>query len=347
MSEPDKVFAYLEAHHAAALRLVTQGGSVEGVALQDACDLIYSLVLLGRADLLSAAGGRAFAALTHTRRLAGGLNTVATAEAPAAIVHLTAYALGALALLRHAGHDVSADALDAPRWSLDALVHKDGLPRWPAQWSHHGWRVSHWVGGAPSILFNLRRLAPQRADAQAAPAPAAVPEAADRLVDPRTGLLKCYRSDLVQKAFRALYRLRHDPDAGDVGGVVHLHWVNWASGRMPYKAADKLFARAKGVYARQPFIEATPYCLDFDVIQIVRTAAPSPADIDAGVKARAQAFLDDVASFMETQLDADYAIHKLPGALATQHEAALILGQAQVAHLDTPAVDIIKLAGWI
>ncbi len=344
MPEPEKVLAYLETHHAPALRLVTQGAPVDGVALQDACDVVYSLVLLGRADRLTREGAEAFAALTRTRRLAGGLN-VAASDATPAIVHLTAYALGALALYRDAGHDVSAEALDAPRFDWGALFHAEGLPKWPAQWSHHGWRVSHWVGGAPSILFNLHRLAPQRA--QGAPALAAVLQAADGVIDPRTGLLKCYRSDLAQKLFRALYRLRHDPDAGDVGGVVHLHWVNWASGRMPYKATAELFARAKAVYARKPFIEAVPYCLDFDVIQIVRTAAPSPSDLDAGVKARARAFMDDVAQFLETRLDGAYAVHKLPGALATQHEAALILGEARVAPLGTPAVDIIKLAGWI
>ena len=347
MSQTDKVLAYLETHHGGALRLVTAGGPIAGVGLQDACDAVYSLVLLGLGDRLTEAGARAFAALSRTRRLAGRLNTVSTPDAKPAIVHLTAYTLGALALYRAYGCDVSAEVLDAPKWDLGALVHKDGLPKWPAQWSHHGWRVSHWVGGAPSILFNLGRLAPRKAQDEGAPALTTVLAAADRVVDPRTGLLKCYRSDLAQRLFRALYRLRHDPDAGDVGGVVHLHWVNWASGRMPYKATAALFARAKAVYARKPFIEAVPYCLDFDVIQIVRTAAPSPSDLDAEVKARARAFTDDVAGFMETGLTADYALHKLPGALATQHEAALILGEAQVAHLDTPALDIIKLAGWI
>ena len=347
MSQTERVAAYLKGRHSTALNLVTTGAFDASVPLQDACDAVYSLVLLGRAGELTTAGAQAFVRLAKGRRLAGGLNAPTTVDAAPAVVHLTAYVLGTLALYRDAGFDVAAELLDAERWDFDALFHKDGLPRWPAKWSHHGWRVSHWIGGAPSILYNLRRLLPAKAAAQGAPELTVVLAASDRLVDPRTGWLKCYKSDLVQKAFRALYRLRHDPDAGDVGGVVHLHWVNWASGRIPYMATAELFARAKAVYARAPFIEDTPYCLDFDVIQIVRTAAPTAADIDQGVKTRAAAFADDVAAFFDRDVPQTYGLHRLPGALATQHEAALILGESTVPHLGAPTVDIIKRAGWI
>jgi hypothetical protein len=37
----------------------------------------------------------------------------------------------------------------------------------------------------------------------------------------------------------------------------------------------------------------------------------------------------------------------LPGALATQHEAALIVGAARVEPLGIAPIDIIKRAGWI
>jgi hypothetical protein len=346
MTEADRVLAYLERHHGAALALVRDGSPAADLPLQDACDVIYSLVLIGREDLPSKAGAQAFAAHANRWRLAGGLNA-ALPDAPSAVVHLTAYVLGALRLLREAGHDVSADVLNAPEWRLDALFDAQHRPRWPKRYSHHNWRVSHWIGGAPSILFNLWALAPEEAARRGAPSVETVLQAADTLVDPRTGLLRCYKSDLLQQAFRTLYRVRHDPDLGDVGGIVHLHWVNYAADRTPYKASRPLFEKSAALLERRPFMESTPYCLDFDIIQIVRTAASSPSDLEGPVQVRSAEFIADIDRFYADKLDEAYNLHRLPGALATQHEAALILQTDRVEPLGVPPVDIMRRAAWI
>jgi len=338
-----RVLDYLEAHHPSALRLVTTGAPGDDVAMQDACDVVYTLALLGRTDLLTAEGAAAFAISVGRWRLAGGLNAP-PGHRQAASVHLTAYVLGSTALWRAAGFDISIELVAAPEWHLHELFDDELRPRWPATWSHHSWRVSHWIGGAPSILLSLHRLAPDRCRTQGVPALADVLAASDALVDGETGLLRAYRSQFLQSMFRAAYRLRHDPQVGDVGGVVHLHWVNYAAGRLPYKAAGALFQRAVALLERTPFIERTPYCLDFDVIQIVRTAAPSPSSLD---RERARRLAADISHFFEAGLTADYRLHRLPGALATQHECALITGDRSVDGLDMAPLDIIQAAGWI
>ena len=346
MNNADRILAYLLEYHPAALNLVTKGTPNGEVSAQDANDVIYALWLIGRTELLTAKGVSAFAAHVGRWQLAGGVNTP-IGDGRTASVHLTAYTLGTTALLRSAGHDVAADIITGKQWSLHELF-DDGLrPRWPGKWSHHTWRVSHWIGGAPSILLSLRRLAPERCQAQGAPVIADVLSASDALVDGETGLLKTYRSRLLQSLFRSVYRIRHDPTVGDVGGVVHLHWINYATGRMPYKAGDALFARAVALLARTPFIERTPYCIDFDIIQIVRTASPSPTALTGKLQARARQLAVDIAAFFETGLTRDYRLHQLPGALAAQHECALITGDRAVAGLGIAPLDTICAAGWI
>ena len=195
---------------------------------------------------------------------------------------------------------------------------------------------------------------PEACKASGAPSIGSALDAADRLIDERTGILKCYRSRLLQMAFRQVYRLRHDPLLGDIGGVVHVHWVNHAEDR-GFKAGDQLFERAQdAMFARRPFMESVPYCLDFDVVQIVRTAMPVdlPRDGRDALNERASAYADDIASFLDASLGADYALHKLPGALATIHECALIDTSISLARLglstqgDRPK-DIMKDTSWL
>jgi hypothetical protein len=346
MNNGDRILAFLGEHHRAALKLVTEGSLSDDVSAQDANDVIYTLWLIGRTELLTAKGVSAFAANVGRWQLAGGVNSPISG-ARAASVHLTAYVLGTTTLLRAAGHDVATEIITGKAWRLHELFDDELRPRWPVKWSHHSWRVSHWIGGAPSILLSLLRLVPERCQAQGAPVLNDVLSASDALVDADTGLLKTYRSRLLQSLFRTAYRIRHDPAAGDVGGVVHLHWINYAAGRMPYKAGDALFARAAALLARAPFIERTPYCLDFDIIQIVRTASPSPAALTGALQDRARRLAADLSSFFEKGLTRDYRLHRLPGALAAQHECALITGDRTVPGLGLAPLDTIRAAGWI
>ena len=263
-------------------------------------------------------------------------------------IHGTAYALGTLNLLTASRLCRLNDIFALRDWNIEELLHpRTLLPRWPARYSHHSWRVSHWIGGVPSILKSLWTLVPFLAKQNKLPTVEGVLERADSLIDGKTGLLRAYKFTPLQALFRLLYRLRHDPKVGDVGGIAHLHWVNYASGRMPYRANDALFARAWKVLQRKPFIEAVPYCIDFDAIQLVRTAIPAMHDLRAQFELRALKYADDLCRFYAKRLDGDYPLHKLPGGLATLHECALATGEARVRGLEIPPLDIARKAYWI
>jgi hypothetical protein len=62
---------------------------------------------------------------------------------------------------------------------------------------------------------------------------------------------------------------------------------------------------------------------------------------------RARRLAADISSFFEKGLTRGYGLHRLPGALAAQHECALITGEPTVHGLDKAPVDIIRAAGWI
>jgi hypothetical protein len=330
----EKIAQYLDAHERAAVQ--EPNGSDE---ILDLADRIYARYLLGMAP--RAADSQALLWVLRHGALAG----LKGVQAPLK-VHLTAYVLGAANLLAEGGSGTQMDAAIAGRdWDLNLILDSKHLPRWPWYFSHHSWRVSHWIGGAPSILRSLWRRIPDRSRELGFPTVGTVLDACDRLVDERTGLLRAYRSTLLQLAFRNLYRLRHDPDAGDVGGIVHLHWVNYAEGRMPYRGNEALHRRAWAVMQKAPFLEETPYCLDFDIVQIVRTSAKEP--FPHAIRLRAERYLDDLVRFFDAGLSDGYRLHRLPGALATMHECAMLTGNTSVAGLSIPPIDIIKAANWI
>jgi hypothetical protein len=318
-------------------------GAAHATAVMAACDLIYTARLLHVGDLDSLAATIDFCTLLRASSLAG-------TDAPTAgslSVHLTAYALGALNLLHGSQKECGIDILRSRKWHVDALIEPSSrLPRWPHRWSHHSWRVSHWIGGSASILKSLWSLMPEKCELLGMPRVLDVLRSADSLISEETGSLHVYRSELVHSLFRRAYRFRHDPDAGDVGGIAHLHWVNYAEERLPYRAAPVLHARAWRLMQRAPFIEGVPYCLDFDIVQIVRTAA-NGEDFPDFVIQRAARYASDILDFMRARLDGSYALHKLPGALATVHECALICGRKDVFGLAPKPVDIIQEAFWL
>jgi hypothetical protein len=341
---PSAGVAALMRRHPEAFAFWTQRGA--GPApLQDLADALYVLALSGALEEIAPDAPQRYAAVLGGARMPGAI-TGAAPGAPTLNVHGAAYALGALHLVRKVFANACAEALRPQDWNFAALVDPATLlPRWPWALSHHSWRASHWVGGTPSILASLRRLAPDAYSAHGGPPIDAVLEAIDGVIDPHTGFLKLYASRLLHGAFNAAYAVRHDPVAGEVGGIVHVHWVNHALGRKPYKAAGPLYEAALGLLQKNPrFMEDAPYCLDFDIVQIARTAepgAPRPP-----LAARAQRMSADLADFFAAPPPDDYTLHKLPGALATLHECALITGDS-VDGLDIAPIDIIAEAYWI
>ena len=88
-------------------------------------------------------------------------------------------------------------------------------------------------------------------------------------------------------------------------------------------------------------MESMPYCLDFDIVQLARTAY-SHTD-----KPRAAEYANSISDYLQGEIPSNYTLHKLPGALATLHECAFITGDYSVHGLGCERKDIIKTAFWI
>lgn len=314
----------------------------EPVAWQDHCDIVYTLALLGSLEVatdkarLQFSDAAAKAPLFASSSSSDGRNDKTRLNA-----HITAYILGGCRLI---GHQIAGKV----NWRIDDLVDpKSNVPRYPAIWAHHIWRVSHWIGGCPSILLQIADAAAEGPDRDEAFAKldTVLAAAETHIIDKKTGLLRPYRSELIQSVFKMLYRFRHDPELGRLGGIAHILWINWATGRR-YQAGDALVSRAKAVLLkRYPFMEEVPYCLDFDIIQLVRTANSNFSDT---VRARAKYLMTDTAEFLVNKANTEnFTLHKIPGALAAMHEACMVSGETKIASLDREPIDIIERAGWL
>ncbi len=322
-----------------------EGGAPAGLRLIDLCDVLYTLHLIGRGSDVTARAKRDFVRVFGRKQAPGRFTRGGDERLNP---HLTAYALGVLNLLKIDANVLADEFFRGEPWNIGELFDEQtGLPRWPSHLSHHTWRVSHWIGGALSIVHSLWTLAAPLAQKNKLPALAPLLTRCDSIVDGDTGMLRAYKSPLLQNVFRAVYKTRHDPDAADIGGTVHLHWINYAADRRPYKACQALHERAWKILQRTPFIESVPYCLDFDIIQIVRTSLPNDPNRTAALRVRALRLMDDITRFYAGRLDAAYALHKVPGSLAALHECAFAAGAPMVPGLGIPPIDIIKEAHWL
>jgi hypothetical protein len=340
----DAILSYLTTHHAEPLAFWQKAVPASSASLEALCDVLYSLHLAGLADEIDPEAPALFADVLAARPLPGWAATDGAGGGDSVSIHNCAYAFGVLNLIRPRHGDYYVRAVGNRTLRAADLIDERGRPRFPRWLTHHHWRVSHWLGGVPSILWSVGHSShPASVDARGLALRAL--EAADTWLASGDGFIKLYWFEPAQQLFRAAYRLRHDPELGDVGGLAHIHWINHAAGR-PYLAADRVLDRTSAVFRqRRPFMEGRPYCLDFDVVQLVRTAGEQTGGLSDGDAARASEMMGDLETFFGSALSADYALHKLPGALATYHECATICAIATMPF--GPPRDIIRDAFWI
>ena len=341
---------YLSTHHSSLVRS-WQNGQESDQSLQDDCDLIYSLFLLGWPLELPQQSVDAFATKVSEIALAGGL-TKATDTEPIN-VHNTAYVLASLCLLQNQGYKISTPFSASQNWSLDEIVDfKTARPIWPRQWSHHSWRVSHWIGGTASILQSLSVLSGEQLKQTGAPSVGETLVAIDKLISAKTGFLECYKFSALQALFKTAYRIRHDPILGEVGGVAHPHWVNYHTDRA-LKGGGAVFQTCmRALIDNHRFMESVPYCLDFDVVQLARiTQRFGNEKLRKTLKKRSRKFANDIISFLDGIPADRFTLHKLPGALATCHECALIDPTIDLSKLTNGKalmpIDIMKEVSWL
>lgn len=339
---PRSILAHLEHRHGQLLGFWTAGTGIPiDASIEDHCDIIYSMVLLGLAEWLAPGACELFVKKLQTAKLPGWRGGTGKMLS----VHNCAYAFGALNLLPGDTAHHYDRVLEGRELVLGEIVDTNTWrPRFPAKWAYHNWRVSHWLGGTPSLLLSVARSGGRQAD-KFNEIFEKVYETRDSYLDQQTGSIRAYSSHTLHKIFQRLYSVRHDPALGDLGGIAHILWVDHAIGA-PHLSSKAVYNRAVEQFRlRQPFMEPMPYCLDFDIAQIVRTcrepgAPSSQADIH-----RAALMMRDIEKFFSAEVCADYDLHKIPGALAAYHECALIrdIGLTELG----PTQDIISLAHWI
>src|SRR5690606_38595553 len=112
----------------------------------------YSMHLLGESASISATAVSQLCETVRGLELPGWHRKK---EAKATLsVHNCAYLFGTLNVLRQRFEGLYPQVLEGRQFALEDLVKpEDYMPRFPQKWAHHSWRVSHWLGGIPSILL--------------------------------------------------------------------------------------------------------------------------------------------------------------------------------------------------
>lgn len=341
---------YLVKYHNDLVSFWLHGGPIPDRAVQDFCDMIYSLHLIGKLEGVQIQSCSKFIESLKEYKLPGWSSTAVSATNKSLSVHNFAYLLGTLNILKKYNIDLYPDLFCDRVDDVSEIIDQSTfIPKYPKWLTHHNWRVSHWIGGVPSILFSLGNSSISNASHYKRLGLAVLDVVNEELLSPKTGLIKLYKFDVLQKLFRSFYRLRHDPDLGDLGGVAHVLWINHFE-NVDYVANDWLLNESISLFKKhEPFMERVPYCLDFDIVQIVRTClSQSKKHIDIkSVKERAIQMMKDIDVFYENESLDSYTLHKVPGALATYHECAFILGEEKLKTYAIDTVDIIKDAYWL
>lgn len=310
--------------------------------LQDHADYIYIRYLMGSENWFIPKAAEIYAEVISEQPLAGRKGAESCL-----LPHLTAYLLASLNILAELGTDLRSKVFQNIQLDLSKLIDMTTmLPIWPTKWSHHTWRVSHWIGGIPSILLSFAHYDEKKEITE--DFVRSVLSSCDKfIINKHNGLLRAYKSEFLQKIFRFAYRLRHSPEHGDIGGLVHIHWLNHVLNRS-YIANENLVAVCMEHLEHKPFLESVPYCLDFDYIQLVRTALRQySVEVPEPVKRRMVELYDDLIKFFHSLPKDGYTLHKLPGALATLHEVALLLERSYIPEINVEPIDIIKKAYWL
>lgn len=337
------VLRFLESRYTDLFEFWTGHQVLPNAAIQDHCDVVYSLYLIDALNEVPSASIEKFCSLAAKAELPGWTRSEAETSLS---VHNCAYLFGSLNLLAPNPGTLYDIVLSGRDKNLSSLVDPmTSLPQFPAKWAHHAWRVSHWLGGVPSVLLSLERSGSKHASYFAGTAER-TREAVEDLIDKSTGLIRAYKSALLQKIFRTLYRIRHDPDLGELGGIAHILWIDHVLGRK-YTASVALLQSSSELFnAHTPYMEDVPYCLDFDIVQIVRTAGQQLGVTSSRDIARAADMMAHIEGYF-TKPDDRYTLHKVPGALAAYHECAAIASKVCPLTRDGRPIDIIKQAYWL
>ena len=306
------------------------------------CDVLYSLFLLNWPVEVQKSKIVDFIETTSTLKLYG--TKLEQGEHFDCSCHLSAYLLGTVQILRKEFPNFTSNIELKLVWDFQEIIDENYIPKFPAKFTHHSWRVSHWLGGVPSIILNVYR---ETNDVKYKELLDKVLSNIESKAINDQGLIKVHKSDFLHKVFRTLYQIKHSPKIGDIGGIVHILWIYHYLGKQ-YKSNDKLLGYALSLIdLNKRFIEDVPYCLDFDFIQLIRTASDEQQMSEKELEVFTHFKLEIEKYFQnELILASDFTLHKLPGALATLVESEIALHAIRNEEAKGYS-DIIKTAAWL
>lgn len=225
--------------------------------------------------------------------------------------HSTAYALATLELASGiVGSDLVPSAI--LRKLAENIDFNQALPKnFNLIDKLHVWKASHTFGGLSSIfeLLCKRGLKHQNL----------VLNYYKETVG-KDGLWR-FANSLPQFIFDLLYKLRHDPKLALYGGAAHLYWhFDDIPARVDIEMAA---AQIISLYSESAILEKVPYCLDYDVLFILRTFYRHP-NLSHKLKIEIDQIFDKVGRATYQFLINDNHLlwlHALPGLLATMQVA--------------------------
>ena len=311
--------------------------------LMSYCDVIYSLYFLNWPIEIQKNQITGFIKMVFELKLYG--SKISQTDEFDCNCHLSAYLLGTVQLLRHAFPDVTSEIKMNMEWDFKRILDNNNIPKFPSKFTHHSWRVSHWLGGVPSIILNVYR---ETQDENYKQLLNSVLNSLEEQAIDDNGLIKVHKSKFLHSIFRTLYKIKHSPKIGDIGGIVHILWVYHFLGK-GYKANDNLLDYSVSlVDLNKRFMEGAPYCIDFDFIQLIRTAASKDVDNISKYENIFNHFNVEVTRYLTDEVNAcdSFTLHKLPGALATLAETRLALQQIREETFER-RFDVIKVAAWL
>jgi hypothetical protein len=270
------------------------------------------------------------------------------------VYHSTAYALGALKIL---GFTDGKDYFS--RLSLFSGLMKAntniGYDRTHFNLNLieklHFWRGSHKAGGIAAIVGQISEVPGLTEKLLGITAPRNWLEFwakhyFDKL-DSRTGLwlLVPYPIDL---AFGLIYRLKHSPGIGKIGGAAHLYWIFTKMG-LRYPSPEQLSMYTLNQNLNGGLYEKYPYCLDFDGNFLLGRSYSFLDKKEKEIRKRILVSLEKnknaVIDYLINRKPDDWYLssHPLPGALAAVAEADLIIEDRD----NRTWKDVFELVWWL
>lgn len=321
------------------------------VDLFGSLDAVYILAIIGRLHSLTTPASRtAWQQVIRSFQSEDGWFHAGDAQRHGR-VHATAYALGGLALLDEAGAQSSYSELAALR--VDPQLEARYLRSWytlSLVERLHFWRGSHQVAGLAAIVGQLRD-AGYESKFSSTTDPnewlALWSQQAMSSVDEGCGLW-LLAPTWARTGFDSLYRLRHSPDYGYIGGAAHIYWILEKLG-LQFPQGERLARWILDRTSTNEICEKEPYCLDFDRNFLLARGMSGSAGTP--IYADVCQFLDEtrgaILSFYSTRDVESWNpnSHKLPGALAAVAEVDRIL--TDQSRLDRGWRDVFETVWWL